>query len=238
MTIDQVPDLVRVEYGFVLSEGSGTVESAEPSVWFLSTTNPTTDSDWNALLLELAGAAYESWHADVATEHWETSVVLASCKATHQSTSGHVLHEQVYIPGGGGTWHGTSSAGSLPWQTSLCVSTYTYTRGTFIPNRRSRSGRFYTPPMSVSVLSDADSGMVSAEFAADRAGEIAQSWTDVMSASYTSFGAYHPVLGVNSRKQVAFYPVNEISVDTKLDTQRRRTKSLIPVIGVLPFPVT
>lgn len=237
MPISQVSDLVAVTYNFVLSTGTAGVEQAECTVWYLSDTNPVSDDDWNGVLQQLANGSNGEWRANVATEHWENSVTLANVTARHESTAGLTLHEQVYIPSGGDIWAGTGTGGSLPWQTSLCLSLYAYPRGSFVADQRSKRGRIYLPPMGVSVLNDASDGLLADDFVGDRMGEIGQSWTNVMGFTYTDLPAYHPVLGVNSRRQVAFYPVVQLSVDTKLDTQRRRTRSLIPNIGTVPFPI-
>jgi hypothetical protein len=96
--VSQIADIVRTTYKFVLSDGGVGLEEAEMSVCWLSAANPVADSDWNALLAEVANQVYLNWSGPVAEEHWETSVTLANVTARHEDTSGNTLQEQVFIP--------------------------------------------------------------------------------------------------------------------------------------------
>jgi len=240
--VDQLSDLVETTYNFGLSNGSVAIENASPSVWTLSTVNPTNDSDWNTTLLEQATAAYEGWRTNVGNGQFENSVQLSNVTCRLTDSADRTLLKQVYL-GGGTLWTGSATDGCLPWQTSLCISLYSYNRGTFIPNRRRRSGRFYMPPMDVGVLNSADDGLLSPTLVGELIDEMKAAWAAIQSASYTAPSGYHPLVGVNSRGPFKpptdlpnFFHMVEVSADTKLDTQRRRAKGLESVIAVTPFP--
>jgi hypothetical protein len=241
MTTLQVANLVETTYNFGLSNGSVAIENASPSVWTLSTANPVIDADWNTTLLEQAVAAYNGWADHIDGNKWENSVELSNvtCRLTdiHDKT----LLKQVYIPSSS-PWVGTDTSGSLPWQCSLCVSTYSYLRGTYIPNRRRRSGRFYMPPNSISVLAFVDDGLVAPETLATWLPELHTAFKASQIATYSATPAYEPILVINSRGpfkdplvEPDTFAVVQLSMDNKIDTQRRRTKGLESVYAIQAY---
>ena len=144
--------------------------------------------------------------------------------------NGHTLREQRYVPPT--PWVGTSTQPSLPWETSLCVSLYCYPRGTFQPNARRRRGRFYLPPMSSAVLASNNSGFVADNVAH---GVLSQMHDFCRDAWQSYLGVDEAHLGVFSRADSTVYPVVQISLDAKIDSQRRRQNREIAGALVTPF---
>lgn len=242
MPVDQLSDLVETTFNFGLSNGSVAIENASPSVWTLSGTNPTNNADWNTTLSEQAAAAYAAWAANVGNGQWENSVQLSNVTCRLTDNADRTLLKQVFLPSSD-PWTGSATDGTLPWQTSLCISPYAYERGSFQQNRRRYSSRFYLPPMSINVLSSADDGLLSTTLLGELVGELKATFGAIQSHSYTAPAGYHPIMGVNSRGPFKvpgtlpdFHPWVQITADNKLDTQRRRAKSLESVIAVTSYP--
>lgn len=237
----QLGSLVETTYNFGLSNGSVAIENASPSVWTLSAANPVTDADWNTTLQEQAEAAYNAWGTNMGNGQWEQSVNLSNVTCRLTDVNDKTLLKQVFIPTGA-PWEGGETVGTLPWQTSLCISLYSYNRGTYIPNHRRRSGRFYMPPMSINVLSSKDDGLLDPTLVQDLIDELHPAFKASQIATYSATPAYAPILGVNSRgpfkdTTVApdFFPVVQLSADNKLDSQRRRAKGLESVYAIAAY---
>lgn len=243
MPVTQVADIIRVTWSFSLSIAGVHTEIADFGICFQSNSLPVTDADWNACLEEFATLAYDRWEANVAQSSYHTSIALDHVTVAHESTSGHVLHEQVYAINEDDSWVGSSSTGSLPWQTSMVVSLYAYARGTFVANARNKRGRIYLPPFTTTSLSNSDSGLMTDSYAQARRDEIGQMLTDINNHTWTHTAAFHPFPGVNSRgpfkdpaKGPHFYAITELSCDNKLDTQRRRVNQLPATISSTDWP--
>lgn len=240
MPVNQVAGLAEITYNFGLSNGSVAIEDASPSIWVLPTVAPISDDDWNTALLEMATAAYGGWKTNVGNGQWENSVQLSNVTARRTSTTDATLDKQVYLPTDD-TWVGSETSGTLPWQTSLCISPYSYLRGSYIPNRRRRTGRFYLPPMSTNVLYAVDDGLLDPTLVATLLDELHPAWKAIQTADYSTSGL-EPIFGINSRGPFKdptvlphFFPVVQLTADNKLDSQRRRTKRLESVIATVPY---
>lgn len=225
--------LVKVTFRFDLLATGGIHEQAEPSIWFLAD-DLDLPTDWDAALLGAAQKANDSWQSFFPSSLFESSVSLQSVLATQYGTDLKTAHEQVYIDST--PWQGTASSGSLPWNNSLCISLYTYTPGTFIADARSRRGRFYLPPMSVDALADKSDGNLGA-------GQVS-AYLDAMNSVVGAIATYdlptttHAMTpGVLSRKNTHLYTLTDWRGDTKMDSQRRRTKKVPASVVTTPYTV-
>lgn len=230
----QPAGLIRTVWNFSLQASGVPEETAQLGiVWEPSVA--VDDAVAPAVLAEMAIGAYAAWKSDIATEHYETAIVLETVTARLESTAGAALFQEVATVADADKWKGTGTAGSLPWQVSMVISLYTYTPSTFIPNGRRRRGRVYLPPYGTSVLNDGDTGEVSTSFCTDRMNEFATMLADIQSHSYVSLSGLAPVPGVLSRTADHLYPITDLRVNTKLDTQRRRTKKLLQTWVTGPY---
>lgn len=243
MAIHQVADLIKLDYRFDLSAGGTVVEHADFGIWFKSATVPTFSTDWQNVLQEMASLAYERFNHFVDPGNYHSSVALQQTRVTHTNTDGTAQQIATGVAAGGDDFRGTASNGSLPWQDSLVISLYSYPRGTFVPNQRQKRGRFYLPPFDTGILQNADTGLIADDDAAQIAGELGLVLDALQTHTYTAFAGFSPVPGVNSRGPFkvpatppAFYPLVQLSVDNKLDTQRLRTKNLPGNIQTAPYP--
>jgi hypothetical protein len=100
----------------------------------------------DAELNSAANGAVNAWQNNINQGHYSSAVVFSDVVARNFLANGHTNHEQVAVADGG--WVGTASGASLPWETSLCTSLYTYPRGSFVSDARRKRGRYYLPPMT------------------------------------------------------------------------------------------
>lgn len=219
----------RITYQFTLHGPSAPEEIAEMTLWtnWDALTEP---SDWDAALLDLATQAEAGWHTNMDTASFRGSVTLDSVKAAQLNTSLHTEHEQVFVPGT--PWAGDNTSASLPWQDSWCLSLYSYTPGTFIPNARNRRGRVYLPPFASSRLDVANKGTLADATVLDLLGQ-AKLWInslmgialDTMPASTSvSLGVLSRVVNKAPLTIPNIWELTDLAADGVIDTQRRRTR--------------
>ena len=185
----------------------------------------------DAQLVHCAAGGYKAWVDAMDLGYWTSAVTLESVTATTYLENGHTLHEQNWVPGT--AWAGIGPAPSLPWETAMACSLYTYNRGTFVANGKRKRGRFYLPPFSASALDHSNSGYFSDAnfhtFLLNCADFLNKSQDDEL-------GVKVGTLGVFSRADSVIRPVQQVSMDAKIDSQRRRQNRETAGYQGVPFP--
>lgn len=206
---------IQLTWTFDLYQGTVQQDIAEFSLWFHygpGGSAPQSDLDF------LAQNGADAWSANVSSSNYATNVKLFTCTARIYDVAGKTLAESVAIPAT--AWAGSASAGALPWETSLCVSLYTYEPGTFIVNGRRRRGRYYLPPMSVAVMEAGTSGFVQNAMITGLLAEQKAFYGHLYAGAFPGTLVVIPV--VYSRKDEDLYITQYLVMDAKLDSQRRR----------------
>jgi hypothetical protein len=219
----------KITMTFALSTPAGAEDEAEVGLWgFFQAGAP---ADYDATLLGLAEAARDKWVADIPKSDFSQAAELKTVSAIHYDATGHTANEQRAVTTTG-DWIGSQIRG-LPWETSLVISLYTYTPGTFIANARRRRGRCYLPPLGASVLANNGSGFLPDADALNILTAFEAFLTDVRGVALAGGVNWAP--GVFSREDGAIRVLTDLGVDGKIDSQRRRQKSEIPVRQYLPY---
>lgn len=225
--------MVYVRMNFDLSSSAGVVDQAEFGIYGVLTWTPGDDGAWTDVLQALATAGRGEWAGSFPKTLMSPGLSLNSCKATQQSTSGHALLV-AQDSSEGGSWAGSASQ-SLPWEVAIVISTYSYPRGSFVPNARSRRGRAYLGPLGSNILISSLTGEISitdAETLRDAFGD----WLSALAGNIFGDSDHRFVPSILSRHLVQSFPITQLSVDNKLDSQRRRQKTLPAVINSVDWP--
>ncbi len=194
----QPADLVKVVTVFdLVNDDTSVAEIAEFAMWGKFATTPTGEALWNSTLQELAQLAVNKWSADIDPTHYSHGAKL---------------------------WQGDATAHSLPWSSSLVISLYTYTPGSFIAHAGRRRGRVYPPPPNVTVLETTNQGTIHADTALAILNDFKGWLNDFQGVTLTPDENVW-VLGVLSKVGNQWNHVTDLAIDTKIDTQRRREKS-------------
>jgi len=207
-------EMAKLTFGFTLSRTGTDEDVAEPGIFV---GGETFGPDSDEALMRIAHGGFNAWVTNVNEVSFGSNVFLSWVQATMYNAAGHTIREQRFIHDV--AWQGSGSGAAMPWETSLCCSLYTYPRGSFQPNARRLRGRFYTPPMSASVLDPSNSGYFS---------------DSGLHAFHTQMNSFVRDVGqdnngvqvgqavVFSRVNGSYAPVIETSMDAKFDSQRRR----------------
>lgn len=223
--------MVKMTVQFDLQNGSDVVlDQAEFRIW---SDAPTPVSDWDAWLTDVAEFARDHWISGVSKTHFSPAVVLNRVICGRYDTAGHTVNEKV-ATASPTDWIG-SAAKSLPWQVSAVISLYTYERGTFVTDGKRKRGRIYLPPLGDSIIGDSTTGemlLATAQALRDDVG----TWLTAIVGHTPAGGStsFHPVvlsLAGDFSNELSF-----LSVDTKLDTQRRREKQLTAIVDTVAWP--
>lgn len=186
----------------------------------------------NAWLSDLAEFACTSWDSVISPTHYSPATVLNGAIAGQYDTTGKLSLEQKYaVPSS--PWSGTASQ-SLPWSISAAISLYTYPRGEFVINGKSKRGRIYLPPLGDNIMGNTNTAEMSAATAQGLRDDIATWLTGLVGHSGPGGWSFHP--GVLSTTYNYFNELAYLSVDTKLDTQRRREKQQETTIYTVAWP--
>lgn len=221
-------DLIVCTLRFDLLEGETPVGIAEITDWIA----PADTVDWDTNCEIAAEAQANSWSLHVDPTTYSLAVRLRDSTAIHPAADGSTLNKKVAPPSD--PWRGTQAGDSLPWETSLVVSLYTYPMGTFVPNGRQRRGRNYMPPMAAGVLDTAGTG-----------GFVSTALRDHVLGDFHSFldgfrnvspGVPYGVPVVVSRVSSTAHPIVSLACDVKLDSQRRRERKEVPPKVAVAFP--
>ena len=219
---------IELTWTFDLKQIDVDQDIAEFTLWFQygpGGSAPQEDLDF------LAQNGADARSENVGTAIYSTNVGLRSCTARIFSADGKTLAESVKVPAD--AWQGTSSSPALPWETSLCISLYTYTPGTFVPNGRRRRGRYYLPPMGSQVLDHSNSGFYDNTLIAPSLTEQRLFYSKLYAGAFPGTLVVIPV--VYSRVAEDMNPVTHLVTDAKIDSQRRRQNR--EVAGRINLPV-
>jgi hypothetical protein len=221
-------DATLIKWFFTLTRAGTHEDVAEFGLWI--------DNDGGAeygdtQLHSIAIGAEAAWAGHVSNGQYCDNVALTSTSATAFLSTGHILFEQVYVPGS--PWQGAATGPALPWETSLAISLYTYPRGTFVSNGKRKRGRYYLPPMAASVLDSSNSGFVSNSLFA---GLLGDQKTFLGHVGEDMVGVPVGTLSVFSRADSVLRHVSQISGDAKIDSQRRRQNRETAGTVELSFP--
>jgi len=226
----QPDNMIKMTMVFGLQDGTDTIlDQAEFRIW---SDDPTGITDYDAWLLDAATYAGEQWVSVIPKTPFSPAVVFQKCIMGHYDTSGHLVHEQAYVAGST-DWIG-SGAKTLPWQIALCISLYAYERGTFTLNGRRKRGRIYLPPLADSMVHDSTTGEMQLSDATGLRDDVGTWLSNIVGHSGPGGGSFHPV--VLSLAGDFSNEVGWLSVDTKLDTQRRREKQLTTTVDTVEWP--
>lgn len=209
---------VKLVMNFALKAPAGVEDQAQFGLWGQYNTPP---ADLNAFLLAYAEYARDQWVSGVDKSSYSSAAELTFVQAITYDTGGHTSAEQR-APTTPGDWVGAQIR-SMPWETSLCITLYTYPPGSFVPNARRRRGRLYLPPIGAGVLANNSSG----ELADADALAFAQDVRDWIAAieGHVFSGSVAVTPRVFSRADSAMHDIFAVGVDGKIDSQRRRQKS-------------
>lgn len=221
-------DLYQLVFKFELLALTSPADIAEFSLWMAGVDGA---EYGDPQLHSAAIGACHAWQDNVNQNHFSSAVEFSTVTARNFLANGHTNHEQVFVADG--SWVGNAAGASLPWETSLCCSLYTYPRGSFIPNARRRRGRFYLPPMSSDQLENANTGFYSDGELPDLLSEL-QAF--LHAAREDMVGVQVGDLVVYSRVDGASNNVTQLSIDAKFDSQRRRQNREPVGFITLDFP--
>lgn len=191
-------------------------EEANFSLHFGGTSYEPTDDQLNSI----AEGAYKAWDDNAGSGDYTNAVVLASTKSYRYNDAGYVIGIGSFSPDD--KWIGTASGASLPWETSLVLSLYSYERGTFVQNPRRKRGRIYLPPMAASRLDTSNSGYYQDSQVDTLLGQLGAFVED---AEKDALGVALAPPVVFSRVGQALYQITDLYLDAKFDSQRRRERS-------------
>lgn len=207
-------DLYQLVFKFELLELTSPADIAEFSLWMAGVDGA---EYGDPQLHSAAIGACHAWQDNVNQNHFSSAVEFSTVTARNFLANGHTNHEQVFVADG--SWVGNADGASMPWETSLCVSLYTYPRGSFIPNARRRRGRFYLPPMSANQLDSTNTGFFHdsgvAPLLAEMDAFLTAAREDMVGVQVGDLVVYSRVAGESN-------PVTQLSLDAKFDSQRRR----------------
>lgn len=213
---------------FDLFDGAVPIGIAEMTTWWRK--GLAEGETWDENCATLAAALLDGWQSNVHGELYSTAVHLRDATAIHPAPDGSALNKQIAA---GATWVGSGNAQSLPWETSLVVSLYTYTPGTFVSHGRRRRGRNYLPPMDSGVLAGANSGFVST---ATRDEALADHKSFLMAVRQSGSDDTQYALSVYSRVDGLLHLVTDLACDVRMDSQRRRERKQLPPKVSVGFP--
>jgi hypothetical protein len=206
---------IQLTWTFDLKQGTEDQDIAEFSLWFKygpGGSAPQEDLDF------LAQNGADAWSENVTGSNYGTNVTLRNVTARIFNAAGHTLLEAQKTPAT--AWAGLDSSGCLPWETSLCISLYTYTPNTFVVNGRRRRGRYYLPPMAASIMEGGNSGFMKATLLPTILAEQQDFYGHLYAGAFP--GTLVVIPSVYSRVDEDLYIVEYLVADAKLDSQRRR----------------
>jgi hypothetical protein len=227
----QPPNLIKLTTQFDLYGGSGDIEDhAEFGIWGQVVDGP--PSPWDPFLEDLATFAAGQWVAVVDDARYSPATHLAGVVAGAYDGSGNLVAEQKFF-NAPTDWVGGADQ-SMPWAVSAVISLYTYQRGTFVVQGKSKRGRIYLPPLGTSVMGNTFTGEMGVGNATALRDDVGTWLADIVGHTGPGTFSFHP--GVLSTTHNYFNQLAYLSVDTKLDTQRRRERQQLATISTVPWP--
>ena len=227
----QPADLIKLTMQFDLWGAGGTPEDiAEFSIWGSAHSGFT--GPFTPWLDDFVAEAHGDWVADVPATRFSPAVHLAKTIAGVYDTSGHLEAESVFAAAPT-DWVGAASQ-SLPWSNAFVVSLYTYVRGAFTAQAKSKRGRIYLPPLGTTILNAGPGGEMSIGDTNTIRDAIGTWLTHLVGHSGPGGFSFHP--GVLSKTHNYFNELLQLSCDNKMDTQRRREKQQTATISTVDWP--
>jgi hypothetical protein len=214
MALNVPVNAFEMVFTFNLSQTGAEEDIAEFTLW-LQSQDPgaPTDSD----LQDSAQVGYQAWVDNTTADYWTTAVTLASCYCRTFDSAGKTAAEEGFAAGT--LWQGTATSASMPWETSLAVSLYTYRPQTFVTHGRRKRGRYYLPPVAAVNLDPSNSGF----FKDSQIHAFFNDQINFLSKVNRNIGGLpQNVLSVFSRVDGVCRPVTFAQIDGKFDSQRRR----------------
>jgi len=215
-----IPNLIRVSWLFDLQVSGEVQDHAQFDIHFFSDTIPPTTPGKQDQLDVLAQAGADHWSSDVSHTPFSHAAIENSVKAAWLDSSGHTIAESVKAPATG--WQGNNAYESLPWSSTLVVSLYAYQRGTFTTEARNKRGRIYLPPLNRFLFSNTDSGQPGLGDCEDIRDHVGTMLSAMASTDLGSGAMAGPV--IYSTVKDYYSNLSYLSVDNKVDTQRRRER--------------
>lgn len=209
------PDCARVLMRYKL----GTEDIAEMGFHLQRVHHVGDTTDWPRDVNDIADKVASSWASNVPHTYWPSSVSLDRVDVYHLGTDGKTIDKGTATA----AWAG-SNANSLPWEVSLCITTYGFDPSSFAALARRKRGRFYLPPMGVNAV-DGGGGALSGAAAADIVSGVGGFLGDVKAFDLHDYGEAFTdsmALGVLSRTGSIFTPITHWGFDHRFDAQRRR----------------
>lgn len=227
----QPANLVKLTMQFDLWGASGSPEDlAEFSVW--GDTDPAPPPSPDTWLDDLADFATSEWVTSFPKTRFSPAVHLNRAIAGIYGSDGKLDFERA-VAVAPTDWVGAADD-SLPWSNGMVISLYTYTRGNFVANGKSRRGRIYLPPFGTSILNAGPSGELSIGDITTIRDAFGDWLTALAGHSGPGGGSFHA--GVLSKTLNQFNELAQLSVDNKMDTQRRREKQQAATISSVDWP--
>lgn len=186
--------------------------------------------DWDEYIQDAAEKARDKWIEHLAPITWTPVVKGVKVEAYHLDTAGKVLNKGMAPFDDDHQWKGQAGGGTLPWETSLCVSIYGYAPGSFTRYGASKRGRFYLPPMPVSAVSG-NRGHLHPSTKAQLIGDLGAFLNDVegmvlgpsgQGADYFELGIISASTNKGATPNGSFTRAVAWGFDDRLDSQRRR----------------
>jgi hypothetical protein len=215
-------------WNFELNRVGVPEDVAQLSLHFGGTSYEPTDQQ----LGSIAEGGYNAWNENMDAAWFTNAVTLTKVSSYRYNDAGKAIGVGVYQPNDP-KWHGTHAGPSLPWETALVCSLYSYPRGSFQVNPRRKRGRIYLPPMAASVLDTSNSGYVSDALVTEILAACANFIED---AEKESLGVALSPPVIFSRVGQELYEVTDLYMDAKIDAQRRRQNS--ETAGVIHLPLS
>lgn len=210
---------VRWEFGWQPSGSAADIEIQDFGIWgHIGDPQQPPFPGWQNVVDGLSQRCANAWIDNMEAGIFGAPVHFRRCVAYHYDQAHENVLDRGESPGTSGTWQGGNP--TLPPQTSLAVSLYTFQPGTYQLNPGRHRGRFYLPTPSVNAAgSDGElAGASSTALVTD----LGAFFADVTG----TFDNIHMDMVVNSvagqfDTDVTWYRLGRI-----FDTQRRRRNKL------------
>lgn len=231
----QPDNMVYVRWQFNLYNDANTIEEeALIGIYGEVVDFPTTSGPALAVLADLASFARTHWESAFSAADFGLQLELAAVRAICQDTSGHTKYEQVSTAAPS-EWRGSNSANALPWEDALVIGLYAYERGSFETQARSKRGRVYLSGLTTGAIAGGKSGLLSNTYVTNQRDALGTMLTALVGHTLTGItGSWHP--GVLSKTHNYFNELAYLSVDNKVDAQRRREKQQTASISTVAWP--
>nr|CRY96065.1 hypothetical protein [uncultured prokaryote] len=217
-------DMMRAQLTFNLSNGSSPVDVAVTGFYGHRHHTATVSTDWPADIQRAAEGIRDRWTEHMPRENFGNAVQGMVVKTYHLDTSGHTLDEGIAPWTNEDGWNGNGDD-TMPWETSLVVTTYGYPTDSFVAQRARKRGRMYLPPLALTAV-DGPEGKLSTAAQNVLSLAIAAFFNDVqgMHIADSGSGLDHDYwdMAILSKAGGSYSQMIEYSIGNVFDVQRRR----------------